>query len=182
MSNLIKLPPFDENGDVNVVIETPRGSVVKYNYKPELHAFRLCRALGAGVSYPYDFGFVPGTLAEDGDPLDAMVLADFGAYPGVVVSCKILGVVKLSQKEKGGERTRNDRLLLVPICSPHVDRLDGPDDIPKRTRKELEEFFIEVDELTGKDPRVEGTEGRAEGRACLEAAILRAQGAKKQDA
>jgi len=87
MPNFLHLPPFTEDGDVYVVIETPRGSRAKFAWDPKLETFALSKSLLTGLSYPHDWGFVPSTKADDGDPLDIMVIHDAATFPG---SCRDL--------------------------------------------------------------------------------------------
>jgi inorganic pyrophosphatase len=182
MTNLLKIPARDENGDVHVVVETPRGSKVKLAYDPELKVIGLSRALVTGLAYPHDWGFVPSTLAEDGDPLDVMVLTDWATAPGVVMKCKIIGVIRMSQKKKGGGRERNDRVLAVPVCAPRADGLTDPRDLPERTRRELEQFFLDVDDLTEKEAKVEGWGGPKDALGCVEEAMSRLQSKREKAA
>ena len=97
MQDLLRLPARAASGAVHVVIESPKGSRVKLKWDPALGAITLSRPLPSGLSYPYDWGFVPGTLADDGDPLDALVYWDAGSYPGVVLACRPVGVVNGSR-------------------------------------------------------------------------------------
>src|SRR5215213_9695961 len=103
----------DEGGELHVIIETPKGSRNKFNYDEGLGVFRLGGVLPAGAVFPFDFGFVPSTLGGDGDPLDVLLLMDEPAFPGCLVEARLLGVVEAEQTERGGERTRNDRLVAV---------------------------------------------------------------------
>ena len=80
MHNLIELVPYGKNGEIQMVVETPRGSNLKLNYEPKLHAFTVSRALPLGLIYPYDWGFIPSTKGEDGDPIDALALHDGATY------------------------------------------------------------------------------------------------------
>ena len=116
-----RLPePFAEDGSLNVVIESPRGSTAKWKY--EAGVFQLSRPLPAGLAYPYDWGFLPGTRASDGDPLDAMVYWSGASYPGVVVPSRAIGVLRVEQTSReSGNRERNDRLLVVPVSAPAID-------------------------------------------------------------
>ena len=97
MHSLIELSPYGKNGEMRMVVETPRGSNIKLEYEPKLRAFTVSRALPLGLVYPYDWGFIPGTKGEDGDPIDALALHEGATYPGVVLPCRALGVVDLVQ-------------------------------------------------------------------------------------
>lgn len=88
------------DGRLNVIIETPKGSANKYDYDPNLRLFKLKKMLPLGNSFPYNFGFLPNTIAEDGDPLDVLVLMDEPAWPGCLVPCRPLGILLAEQKEK----------------------------------------------------------------------------------
>jgi len=116
MPNLLKLPTWSDDDFVHVVVETPRGARAKLKFDPQLKTFVLSKSLLLGLTYPYDWGFVPSTRAEDGDPLDVMVIHDAATTPGLVLKCKVIGVLKTLQKEKG-EKTRNDRIFAVPAES-----------------------------------------------------------------
>src|SRR6201985_2133956 len=108
-----RLPPFaSKDADLTVIIETPKGSRNKYAYDPEERIFALRKVLPAGMAFPYDFGFVPSTLADDGDPLDVLVLMDEPAFPGCMLSCRPVGVIEGEQKGKK-RKERNDRIIAV---------------------------------------------------------------------
>jgi inorganic pyrophosphatase len=111
MPNLINLPPFTEDGDVCVVIETPRGSRAKFDYDPKLKTFTLSKSLLTGLTYPYDWGFVPSTKADDGDPIDVMVVHDAATFPGIILTCRVIGILQIEQKHKG-------RPSVTTACSP----------------------------------------------------------------
>src|SRR6266576_232037 len=112
MPNLFKLPTWSGAEFVHVVVETPRGGRAKLSYDPELRTFVLSKSLILGLSYPYDWGFIPSTRAEDGDPLDAIVIHYAPTCPGLVMRCKLLGVLKTPQQTKN-ERVRNYRVIAV---------------------------------------------------------------------
>lgn len=129
MSRYLDLPTRDTNGALRAVVETPKGSQVKIALDAKTKVFVLERRLVLGIAYPYDWGFIPSTLAPDGDPLDVMIVHEEPTYPGVVIPCVEIGVVRVSQSK--GER--NDRIIASPIEEPH--------DLDKRMRKEIETFF-----------------------------------------
>jgi inorganic pyrophosphatase len=94
MPNLLKLPTWAGDELVHIVVETPRGGRAKLSYDCELKTFVLSKSLMLGLSYPYDWGFIPSTRADDGDPLDAIVIHDAATCPGLVMRCKLLGVLQ----------------------------------------------------------------------------------------
>src|ERR687894_2250957 len=112
-NNLESLKTFNDEGDLNVVIETPKGSRNKYNYDGKTGLFKLGGVLPAGASFPFDFGFVPSTVGGDGDPLDVLVLMDEPPFAGCLVRTRLVGVIEAEQTERDGETTRNDRLIGV---------------------------------------------------------------------
>src|SRR5215471_17186648 len=101
-----------DSGRVNVVVDTPRGSRNKYKFDERHGQWRLSKALPQGMHFPYDFGFIPSTRGEDGDPLDVLLLMDEAAFPGCVVPARLIGVLEAEQTERG-KTVRNDRLVAV---------------------------------------------------------------------
>ena len=158
MPNYMKLPPFDDGGDLNMVVETPRGSAVKLRYEQKMKVFTVSRALTLGLSYPFDWGFIPGTKADDGDPVDALAVHDSATFPGVVLPCRALGVVDVSQKEEG-KREQNPRLIVMPSWHERMGEFEKASGLPKRLREEIEQFFVSATFFTGKDPKIEGWRG-----------------------
>ena len=158
MPKFLNLPAFTEDGDVRVVIETPRGSRAKLAYDPELKAFTLSKSLLVGLTYPHDWGFVPSTKADDGDPLDIMVVHDAATFPGLVLTCRVIGILQIEQKSKGNAE-RNDRLFAVPRKSHSEQGLRDVRDLSKPMQEELERFFIATDELEAKKLEIIGWKG-----------------------
>ncbi len=113
--NLEKLESFSEDKKkINVIIESPRGSAYKFDYDTKTGCFKLFKELQTGTVFPFDFGFIPGTIGDDGDPLDVMVLMEKSLFSGCLVECKIIGVVEVSEKHKGKKTIRNDRFMATP--------------------------------------------------------------------
>ena len=98
--SLSNLPAYSEDGSVHAVVEAPKGSLVKLKYEIKLGAFTVAHSLPLGLSYPFDWGFVPSTQAPDGDPLDILILHEASTYPGVVLPCRPLGVVEMDQETR----------------------------------------------------------------------------------
>jgi inorganic pyrophosphatase len=145
-----KLPPFSEQGGfLNIIAETPKGSRNKYSYDPESGLFRLKKILPAGAVFPFDFGFIPSTLADDGDPLDVLTLMDEPAFAGCLIEARLLGVMEAKQT-KQGKTMRNDRFIATAqkmkgICQPRS--IKGlSDDI----LDQIEHFFVSYNAIEGK--------------------------------
>jgi len=137
----------------NVVIETPRNSREKYTYDEESKGFFLKKLLPAGMCFPYDFGFIPGTKGEDGDPVDALIISEFGTFPGCRIECRLIGALLAEQAEKN-QTIRNDRFFFVPCISMVYKHIKSTRDLPKSFMKELLFFFINYNEEKGKEFRV----------------------------
>ena len=146
-----KLIPFDEEkGELNVVIETPKGSRNKYAFDEDLGIFVLKGVLAAGHSFPFDFGFIPQTLGGDGDPLDVLVLMDEAAFPGCLIRARLIGVIEAEQTEKDGKRERNDRLIAVAADSHTHSDVRSINDLNETLVEQIEHFFISYNEIKGK--------------------------------
>jgi inorganic pyrophosphatase len=138
--------------NVDVVIETPKGSSQKYDYVQNTPFFKLSKILPSGMVFPYDFGFIPKTRGEDGDPLDVIVISEFNSFPGVIIKCRIIGGIKAEQSDEKGSKKmiRNDRFLAIPKCSNIFQEVEKMSDLPKQITDELEEFFVDYNRLEGK--------------------------------
>lgn len=167
--SLETLEPW-QDGRAMVVIETPKDTPNKLKFDSELGAFRLAKVLPVGMVFPYDFGFLPGTHAPDGDPLDVLILMDAPLYPGCVVPSRLIGVLECEQRERDGKVERNDRLLAVADASTvHADTAEIRDLSPAILTG-IEAFFADYNRLAGKEFRVI----RRRGRRAAEAAARRA--------
>jgi inorganic pyrophosphatase len=144
--------PFDEEKDlVNVVVETPKGSRNKYSFDFESGLLTLKKALPAGFVFPFDFGCVPGTKADDGDPLDVLVLMEEPVLAPCIVKAHLIGVIEAKQREKDGKRERNDRLIAVAELEDRPAEFKSIKKLPEQTLKEIERFFVSYNELEGKE-------------------------------
>jgi inorganic pyrophosphatase len=145
-----QIDPFGtDKKSLRVVIETPKGSRNKFKYDPELGTYTLSTVLAEGMVFPYDFGFVPQTKAQDGDPLDVLLLMDEPVFTGCVVEARIVGVIEAEQTEDG-KTTRNDRVLAVATESHvHAD-IKEPSDLNSKMIDELEKFFVAYNKARGK--------------------------------
>jgi inorganic pyrophosphatase len=126
--------------------------------RTEAGLFTYDKALPLGLTYPYDWGFVAGTRAEDGDPLDALVLTDVPSYPGVIIPSRVLGMLQLDERP-GGKRKRNDRLAAIPLKAERLEEVAHPSHLPAEQREELEQFFLSTTFHTHKEARVLGWKG-----------------------
>ena len=155
-----RLDPFYDKQMLRVVIETPKGSRNKFAFDPDLHVFHLKKVLPSGMTFPYDFGFVPSTEADDGDPVDVLVLMDEPAFPGCTLACRAIGVIQGEQADK--KRKRNDRIIAVEKDAHSWAKVKSVDDLGRDFCKELEEFFVNYHNLQGKKFRVLGMKGPKE--------------------
>ncbi len=147
-----------KNSTCRVIIETPKGRRNKFDYDPHLEAFTLGGLLGEGLSFPFDFGFVPSTLAEDGDPIDIMVLMDEPAHVGCVLAVRLIGLIEAQQTEDG-KTTENDRLIGVAVHSYNHENIQSISEINKSLLDQVEEFFISYNKSRGKKFKVTGVHG-----------------------
>jgi inorganic pyrophosphatase len=126
---------------VSVIIETPKGSRNKLKYDPVKRRYKLSKVMPQGMVFPYDFGFVPATKADDGDPLDVLVLTDDPLFPGCLVDCVLVGVIELEQTEEG-ETKRNDRLIAVAQASLVYAGIKDLAHLNPTMRKQIAAFFV----------------------------------------
>ena len=143
---------------VYAVVEVPKGSRNKYAFDADEKVFRLKKVLPAGMGFPYDFGFVPRTIAEDGDPIDVLVLMDEPAFPGCVLQCRPIGVIEGEQRDQKG-KTRNDRIVAIQEEAHSWENVRTINDLGEQFCCELEEFFVNYHKLTGKEYHILGRKG-----------------------
>jgi inorganic pyrophosphatase len=167
---LDRLPAVSTSGDLNVIIETPKGCRNKFKYEPGLGLFIINKVLPAGSVFPFDFGFVPATLAEDGDPLDVLVLMDEPVFTGCLVPSRIVGVIEAEETQKG-KTERNDRLVAVSIASEDQAKLRKLGDLDPHLLKEIEHFFESYNRMGKKEFKCLGAFGPKRAQKLVDDAI-----------
>ena len=169
LKSLNCLPAFDKKTKLlHAVIETPKRSPNKYAYDPDLGCITLGKTLPEGMSFPFDFGFIPSTLGDDGDPLDILVLMDFPAVAGCLVKARLLGVIQAEQKDKGKDWQRNDRFVAVAERSRMLADVRSLDDLRSGLVDEITAFFAQYNAVDGKGFRCVGIGGEKQARALIE--------------
>jgi len=149
-------------------VEIPKGSRNKYEYDEDLDAVKLDRLLYSSIVYPTDYGFIPDTLGEDGDPLDAMVCVTEATFPGCVIEVKPLALFRMSDEEG-----LDDKILCVPISDPSWNTLEKLDDLPKQLTDEITHFFSVYKDLEQKTVDVDGWYGIEDAQRTVEEARRR---------
>jgi inorganic pyrophosphatase len=145
--------PYKEKGLLNVIIETPKGSQNKYDFNPQYRVFALKKTLPMGCDFPFDFGFVPNTKGEDGDPLDVLVLMEESSFPGCLIECRIVGILEAEQKEKGERPIRNDRIIAIADNSMLFKGIDDIKELNENLVRQIEDFFIDYNKGEGREFR-----------------------------
>ena len=162
----MKLYDIDPGPDspevVRAIIEIPKNSANKYEYDGELGVFRLDRALYSPMHYPGDYGFIPGTLAEDGDPLDVLVMVDEPSFTGCLMDVRPVGLLNMVD-----EKENDQKVLAVPNRNPRFDSIHTIDQVFPHSRKEIEYFFSIYKELQGGKTTMEGWSGPREARRII---------------
>ena len=162
----MKLYDIDPGADspeiVRAIIEIPKNSSNKYEYDGKLGLFRLDRALYSPMHYPGDYGFIPGTLAEDGDPLDILVLVDEPSFTGCMMDARPVGVLRMFDQTESDEK-----IIAVPNRNPRFDSIHTIDQVFPHTRREIEHFFAIYKELQGVKTQIKGWGGPREARRTI---------------
>ena len=160
LADPVRLKSFDQADSqlAIVIIETPKGSRNKYAYDPKQRIFELKKVLPAGMTFPYDFGFVPSTIGGDGDPLDVLVLMDEPAFAGCKLTCRVIGIIEGEQGDKKSTE-RNDRVIAIEADNHSFAQVKHLDDLGKPFLRELEEFFVNYHALSGKQYRILAAKG-----------------------
>lgn len=168
MNRLDALDPFGDDGLLRVIIEATAGTRSKLKYEPQAGVFELHHAIPAGTAFPLDFGFIPGTLGEDGDPLDGLVFADEPIPAGILVPAHLVGVIEATQASGGKPPKRNDRFLAVAKASQAHAGWRALQDVPDSALQAIESFFVSYNAQRGVDFRVLGRRDAAHARQLIE--------------
>jgi inorganic pyrophosphatase len=153
----------DDKETIQVIIETPKGCRNKFAFDIEQKVFELKKVLPAGMTFPHDFGFIPSTKAEDGDPVDVLVLMDEPAYPGCLIKCRAVGIIE-GEEGKKKDWERNDRVVAIELQNHTYAHVKHVNDLGKKFVKELEVFFVNYHQLSGKQYRIVDVRGPGEAR------------------
>lgn len=145
---------MEQHKTVTALIESPKGFNQKFDFDPKEQRFRLKKILPSGMSFPFDFGMIPGTKGEDGDPLDIIVIDENGTFSGCLIECRLIGALQAEQTERDGKTVRNDRFLGVPIVSQIFPDINDLHQLPDNVINQLEHFFKNYNEQAGKQFRV----------------------------
>jgi inorganic pyrophosphatase len=176
MQDISRLPHHLDKAthECQAIIETPKGRRNKFKYDEHSGLFSLSNLLPQGFSFPFDFGFIPSTASEDGDPLDLIVLMDEAAHVGCLLNVRLVGVIKVVQTEEG-KQTQNDRLLGVAVRSVEYREVKDISDLPKPLIQQITEFLALYNKNSGKDDKVTGVEGPEHAVELLEKAAARSR-------
>jgi inorganic pyrophosphatase len=174
LRNPVKLDPIEKGNIVQVIIETPAGSRNKFSFDVEQGIFAHKKTLPAGMAFPYDFGFLPRTIAPDGDPIDVLLLMDEPAFPGISVKGRLLGVIE-GQQLDGKKKVRNDRLVVVSEETHRYANVKKLKDLPGEWINEVQEFFVNYHDMEGKKYQLLGTKGVKEAMELIRKAHRAAQ-------
>ncbi len=166
MIDLARIPAQPKPGQLNVLIEIPGGSKNKYEFDKDMGAMALDRVLYASVQYPYDYGFIPNTLAGDGDPLDGMVIMDQPTFPGCVITVRPLGMLEMIDSGDPDEK-----LLCVPVKDPRYANVNSLEDVARHRLDEIAEFFATYKRLEKKETIIQGWKGMEETNKIIEQSL-----------
>lgn len=170
-----------ESGALNVVIDTPQGSRNKYKFDERLGLFKLSGVLPSGAVFPFNFGYVPATRGEDGDPLDVLVLMDEPAFVGCLIEARLIGVIEAEQTEEGKTK-RNDRLIAVAAESRNHRDVTELSQLSDNLVHEIEHFFVSYNRAKGKEFRVKGRGDAEPAAQLIQVGMRLARGGRKKTA
>ena len=171
--SLEDLPTFNEDA-VNVIIETPRNQPFKFKYDGDRNVFRCEKSLLLGLSFPFDFGFLPSTLGGDGDPLDVLLLGPHAVPTGSLVLAKVIALHEAEQTEKG-KKVRNDRVIAIPLDAKSREPFQPKPEFTEEVDQAIVEFFAAYNKLQGKELTHLGTHGAQHALKTVKEAMAQAR-------
>ncbi|MDO5852031.1 MAG: inorganic diphosphatase [Methanobacteriaceae archaeon] len=151
---------------ITVVVEIPKGSRNKYEYDKEKEAFALDRVLYSPVHYPAEYGFIPKTLWDDGDPFDAIVIMDQPTFPGCIIETRPIGIMRMIDQDDS-----DDKLLTVPVDDPRFNDITDIDQLPTQYLDEIKEFFSTYKNLENKTTKITGWDNKEEAKKAIQHAL-----------
>jgi inorganic pyrophosphatase len=177
--DISELPAIDPNtGALNVIVETPKGSRIKFKYDEEHGLFQFDKTLPYGHAFPFEFGFLPSTLGGDGDPLDVLVLSDEPTFVGCLILGRLLGVIEGKQVERG-KANRNDRLVVIPVSAKSHEPVLPMRKLDKALASEITKFFVSYNQMQGKEFKPLGYGSPARAKEIIQQGIEKAREKKK---
>jgi inorganic pyrophosphatase len=165
-----KHPNEQKERPVQVLVETPRGCRNKYKLDEDTGRMKLSKVMPEGMVFPYDFGLFPGTEADDGDPLDVLILHDEPTFPGCQIECRLIGVLRAHQKDANGKEGRNDRVIAVAEASVLYASINELADVEPKVVKQIEDFFVNYQKVRDVEITLMGRGGSGEAKQKLEKA------------
>ena len=173
MPSILSIPHRLDRASMScrAIIETPKGSRTKYDYDPESGLFLLDKLLPEGMCFPLDFGFVPSTRAQDGDPLDILVLHDEPIAVGALAEVRLIGAIEGKQREGEHPAIRNDRLMGVSKSSNLHEGVTEAQQLGTAFLDQLAQFWVNYNRLRGRSFEIKGIVGPAEAAGLVEAAL-----------
>jgi len=171
--SLAQLEPLDVDGNVIAVVETSQGGRTKLTFDDKSGAFKVKKVLPEGMSFPFNFGFIPSTLEDDGDPLDVLVLMDEPVPTGTIVPLRLVGLIEAEQTDEDGEMTENPRLIAVADASVRYENVKKLSDLPEPVVDQIEHFFVSYNHEEGKEFKPTDRSGPKSAKACLKKSMSR---------
>jgi inorganic pyrophosphatase len=167
---------------IDAIVESPKGNTQKFNYNFKKQRFELSKMLPAGMCFPYDFGFIPRTRGEDGDPLDIIIISESASFTGCAIKCRVIGCINGRQIEQDKTEEKNDRYLAVPDVSAFFEKVKSYKDLDPKIIEQLQFFFVHYNELAGKHFELLGLKNAKEAYKAIKSSINknRMDGAKKK--
>ncbi len=156
----------DVPNKITVIVEIPKGSRNKYEYDKEREAFALDRVLYSPFHYPAEYGFIPKSLWDDGDPFDVLVIMDQPTYPGCVIEARPIGIMRMIDQ---GES--DDKVLSVPIDDPRFNDITDISQLPESYLSEIKHFFSQYKTLENKKVEIKGWDGNQEAKEAINHAL-----------